>query len=125
MLFALRSVGGDLKKGLFGTKERPLVSASPLKEWKIELRRVFCLDAFRSKAAILEADAFADRVLADMGYAEVMPVHDLARLLPNIFGAQWTSFEAHEIRNRIVHDRDFRSIRSEAARVLKLYRDLS
>ena len=125
LLFALRSVGGDLKKGFFGTKERPLVSARRLlKEWKTIEARLLSRRSSEYKVAILEADAFADRVLTDMGYAGSDAGARFGSIAPEHFSGLSGLLEAHEIRNRIVHDRDFSLDQSEAARVLKLYRDL-
>ena len=124
LLFILRSVGGDLKKGFFGTKEHPLASAGSLgREWKRIESRLASGASSEYKAAILEADAFVDRVLSEMGYEGVDGGDRLAKISPEHFSKLSALVEAHEIRNRIVRDRVFVPDRSEASRVLKLYRD--
>lgn len=125
LLFSLRSVGGDLKKGFFGTKERPLVSAGRLlSEWKEIESRLSSGNPSAYKVAVFEADAFVDKVLAEMGYSGSDAGERLASIDPGHFSGIGGLLEAHEIRNRIVHDRAFSLDQSEARRVLSLYRNL-
>lgn len=124
LLFVLRPIGGDLKKGLFGTKERPLASVRNLtKEWKRIEARLLSDVPSEYKVAILEADAFTDRVLSEIGYEGVDFGERLGAILPGHFAKLPGLVEAHEIRNRIVLERNFSLDRSEAARVLTLYSD--
>lgn len=125
LLFTLRSVGGDLKKGFFGTKERPLTSSRRLlKAWKSIEVRLASGQPSEYKAAILEADAFVDKVLSEMGYSGKDAGERFSAISPGHFSGLSGLIEAHGIRNRIVYDRDFSPDQSEAMRVLSLYRDM-
>ncbi len=124
LLFILRSIGGDLKKGIFGTKERPLQSARSLnREWRRIEQRLERNASSEYKLAILEADVFSNRMLAEMGYEGTDLGGRLETIPPGHFAALESLREAHAIRNRIVLERDFSLDRDEAARVLSLYRD--
>jgi hypothetical protein len=124
LLFILRPIGGDLKKGFFGTKERPLASARSLaKEWKQVEARLLSNTPSEYKVAILEADAFVDKVLSEMGYEGSDCGERLGAISPGHFAKFPELIEAHEVRNRIVLDRGFTLDRIEAARVLDLYHD--
>ena len=124
-LFVLRPVSGDLKKGFFGTKERPLVSAGNLlREWKrIEARLASNILSER-KVAILEADAFVDRVLSELGYPGKDAGERFHAISPSHFSGLGGLLEAHDIRNRIVQEKDFPFESSEAVRILNLYRSI-
>jgi hypothetical protein len=124
LLFILRPVGGDLKKGFFGTKERPLASARSLnREWKNIEARLGCPTPSEYKLAILEADAFLDRVLSEMGYAGSDAGGRIEAIPPGHFSKLDALREAHEARNRVVLERNFVLGKTEAARVLGLYRE--
>ncbi len=125
LLFVLRSVSGDLKKGFFGTKEHSLTAGkSLLKEWKAIEARLVSGNSAECKVAILEADAFADRALSEMGYDGGDAGERFQSIAPGHFSGLPGLLEAHEIRNRIVHDSGFRIDRDESARVLALYRNI-
>lgn len=124
LLFVLRPIGADLKKGLFGTKERPLVSARTLqKEWRRIEERLLSKMPSEYKVAILEADAFTDRMLSEMGYEGKDVGERLRSIRPGHFSKMDALLEAHEIRNRVVLERDFSLDREEALRVLTLYHE--
>ncbi|QQR77068.1 MAG: hypothetical protein IPJ67_02840 [Candidatus Moraniibacteriota bacterium] len=125
LLFMLRAVGGDLKKGFFGTKERPLTSSRRLlKEWKSLEARLASGQPSEYKVALLEADAFVNKVLSEMGYEGKDAGERFSAIPPGHFSGLGGLIEAHEIHNRIVHERDFSLEQSEATRILSLYRDV-
>lgn len=124
LLFVLRSVSGDLKKGIFGTKERPLASPRSLdRSWSKIVSRAKGKSVSEYKLAVLEADAFADRALSEMGYSGADLGERLDTIPPRHFVALPALREAHEVRNRIVLSRDFVLDRAETERVLDLYRE--
>lgn len=122
LLFILRPIGADLKKGIFGTKERPLASARTLqKEWKRIEERLLSKSPSEYKVAILEADAFTDRMLSEMGYEGKDIGERLRAIRPGHFAKMEALSEAHAVRNRVVFERDFPLDRAEAIRVITLY----
>lgn len=125
LLFIIRPVSGDIKKGFFGTKERPLTSVrSLLREWKQIEARLTSNTLSERKVAILEADAFVDRVFSEMGYPGKDAGERFHAIAPGHFSGLSGLLEAHDIRNRIVQERDFSLEQSEAVRVLALYRGI-
>ena len=76
------------------------------------------------KVAILEADAFVDRVFSEMGYPGKDAGERFHAIAPGHFSGLSGLLEAHDIRNRIVQERDFSLEQSEAVRVLALYRGI-
>lgn len=124
LLFILRPVGGDLKKGIFGTKERPLASARSLnREWKGIEARLDRSAPSQYKLAILEADDFLNRALSEMGYAGSDSGGRLESIPPGHFSKLDALCDAHKVRNQIVLDRNFLLDKTEAARLLGLYRE--
>ena len=123
LLFALRPIGGDIKKGWFGSKERPLASPRRLaREWRAIESQLDSSAPNAGKVAILRADEFADRMLSETGYAGKSFGERLDGIPDRHFSKLAGLREAHEIRNKIVLDRSFVLDRLEAKRVLKLYR---
>ena len=122
LLFVLRPVGGDLKKGFFGSKERPLAFASTLRrEWARIEKRLAAGSPSDDKLAILEADAFVDRMLSEMGYPGKDVGERLLGIPPGHFSSLSGIIEAHDVRNGIIRDRKYALDHSEAKRVVKLY----
>lgn len=123
LLFSIRPIEGDLKKGFLGSKDRPLASERRLKrEWTRIQDRLETRVASDCKVAILEADAFADRMLSEMGYAGKSAGERLDGIPVGHFSSLAGLREAHEVRNRIVLERNYSPSREEAKRVLSLYR---
>lgn len=73
------------------------------------------------KLAVIQADSMLNETLKKMGYRGETLKDRLDQLtlatLPNIDQI----FEAHQIRNKIVHDPDYRLTLDEARRVLRIY----
>lgn len=123
LLFFLRPFRADMKKGRFGTKERPFASERVLlRRWQEIESRLLSRSKSGGAMAILEADSFVDQILSEMGYHG----KDFGERLDAIPPGHFTRFPdlraAHEIRNRIVLDSEFSIDRPEAVRVLSLYR---
>ncbi len=123
LLLSLRPVGGDLKKGFFGSKDRPLSFPWQLRrEWRRIEKLLESDSPTSSKVAVLHADAFSDRMLSEMGYDGNSFGERLDGIPAGHFQHLSSLREAHEIRNRIVFDRSFSLDRAEAKRILELYR---
>jgi len=123
MLFILRGISGDLKKIMYGTQDRPLVPKNAtLKRWEGILSRLESENPSQYKVALLEADALADEILASMGYVG----QNMAEKLETAWAGQLETkdllLEAHEVRNRVVHEENFVISREETERWLQNYR---
>ena len=123
LLFILRGgVASDLKATLYGA-ERPLTSRSKLiRRWEAILARLDTVNASQYKVAVLEADAFADEILREIGYVG----ETMALKLEQVKGSQLETKEsliaAHDIRNRVVHEAEYALSKEEAEQCLGLYR---
>lgn len=122
LLFSLRDVAGDLRTTLLGAK-RPLVRRSAaIKRWESILGRLESDNTSQYKAAILEADAFADELLKGMGYKG----NNMKERLDSIqsFQLETKSLleEAHALRNRIINDPDFHVTKEEAGETTDRYK---
>lgn len=122
ILFMLRGVSADLKKALFGA-ERPLLSHSTIiSRWEKILSRLEANNPSQYKVAVLEADAFADEILAGIGYEGATMAEKLENIHEGQLETKKALSEAHLIRNRIVHEADFVISREEAGACLDAYR---
>ncbi len=122
LLLVLRGISGDLKKALFAS-DRPLVSRSALiKRWEKILVRLEDENPSQYKVALLEADTLAEEILGGIGYSGAT----MGEKLGNVKGGQLETrellVEAHTVRNRVVHEKDFPLSREETEKCLELYR---
>lgn len=121
MLLILRGVSDNIKKTLFGTK-RPFVSKSKaIIRWEKILARLSDQNSSQYKVAILEADAFAEEIVSSMGYDGNTMAEKLASVHPGQIENRDLLVEAHQIRNRIIHEADFVLSQEEARKWLEAY----
>ncbi len=76
------------------------------------------------KLAIIEADALVDTILKRKGY----PGENMAERLKSVSQKNMPSlnelWEAHKTRNKISHESEFSLSKKEAARILKIYKQI-
>src|SRR3989344_5259828 len=107
MLLMLRGLSGDLKVALFGA-DRPLLSQfQAINRFEKSLARLESGNPSQYKVAVLEADAFADEVLSGIGYKGATMGEKLDGIHPGQLETKSELSEAHQIRNRIVHEAGF------------------
>lgn len=122
ILFMLRGVSADLKKTIFGG-ERPLLSHSTIiSRWEKILSRLEADNPSQYKVAVLEADAFADEILSGIGYRGATMTEKLGSIQEGQLETKEELSEAHQVRNRIVHEADFAISREDARKYLDIYR---
>jgi hypothetical protein len=121
MLLILRDIPGDLKKTLYGGK-RPLISQSKFqKRWKSIGSRLSTGNPSQYKAAILEADALAEEMLAGIGFDGANMGERLAAVGEGQLAALDDLRFGHAMRNRIIQDPAFALSREEAEEILGRY----
>ncbi len=121
MLLMLRGISSDIKKTLYGAK-RPILSKSKaIVRFETILSRLKGENPSQYKVAILEADAFAEEILADIGYKGETMAEKLETVHEGQIESKELLAEAHLIRNRIVHEADFSLSREEARKWLDAY----
>ncbi len=122
LLLILRGLGMDLKKVLYGT-ERPIISrTSSINRWEKILSRLESHNASQYKVAVLEADAWAEELLGGIGYKGATMSERLEQVRAGQLETKDILAEAHAVRNRIVHQKDFVLSREEAERSLMEYK---
>jgi len=93
-------------------------------QWSKVKKRLESENESEYKVAIIEADAIIDDLIARMGYKGA----NLSERLANIPQGQLAELDemkaAHEIRNRIIHEENFKVDRELAKGVLKKYEHL-
>ena len=91
------------------------------KEWKAVLKKLEAGDESNLKLAVIEADKILDNILKKINY----PGDNMGERLKHVTPAQIANIEAvwqaHKIRNNIVHDPDFRLTRADAENAVKIF----
>lgn len=122
ILLILRGVSSDIKKTLFGA-ERPLLSRSTIiNRWEKILSRLESGNPSQYKVAVLEADAFADGILSDIGYKGTTMAEKIENIHDGQLETKTDLAEAHEIRNRIIHEADLTLSMEDAQKCLDSYK---
>ncbi|MBP9751243.1 MAG: hypothetical protein KBD19_00085 [Candidatus Moranbacteria bacterium] len=122
MLLILRDIPSDLKKTLYGAK-RPIVSQSRFqKRWSGIEARLLTENPSQYKAAVLEADALAEEMLAGIGVGGSNMGERLAAVREGQIVRLGELREGHMMRNRIIQDPAFALSREEADTTLEKYR---
>ncbi len=124
LLIFINDIRANLQKQRFGTR-RPLIPQAKFrKRWDAVTARMDSTNPSHHKAAILEADTLADEMLGEIGYEG----GDIGERLEHVMPGQLLSAErlreAHLVRNRIIHDRDFELPKAEAEELLAFYEAL-
>lgn len=124
MLLLMRGVTENLKVQMYGTARPMLKKNEALARWRALENRLESDNPSHYKAAVLEADHFADELLKESGFDG----ENMGERLANMHPGQLVSYEglkaAHVIRNRIVNEPTFTLDRSEAKDLLEKYKAL-
>lgn len=122
LLLVLRGVSSDIKKTIFGTHRPLLLRSTAISRFEKILDRLKSDNPSQYKAAILEADAFADEILLGSGYKGASMAEKLESVQESRLETRGLLMEAHLVRNRIVSETDFVLSREEAEKWLAAYR---
>ncbi|MFA6183802.1 MAG: hypothetical protein WC682_01730 [Parcubacteria group bacterium] len=123
LLLIVRGLGGDLRNVVKGAP-MPLVSKKKMQRtWQEIENRLKTKSISQYKVAILEADKLVDEVLMNIGFGGVNMKERLEKANVNQVEEIDNLIEAHEIRNKIIQDDNFHVDKTEAARVIELYRE--
>lgn len=76
------------------------------------------------RIAILEADIILNEILNKAGYSGDTVADKLKQVEKSDFLTLENAWEAHKIRNKVVHDRDFVLSKKEAKRIMGLYQSI-
>jgi len=123
LLLVLRGLGGDLRDAMKGA-HMPLVSKKKMcKRWEQIEDRIKDGDIVQIKIAILEADKMADEILSAIGCSGKNMKEKLEAVNANQIEDKENLLEGHEVRNKIIHDDKLELEKTEAERVIGIYRD--
>lgn len=76
------------------------------------------------RIAILEADIILNEILTKSGYTGDTVADKLKQVEKSDFQTLENAWEAHKVRNKVVHDVDFVLSKREAKRIVKLYQSV-
>jgi hypothetical protein len=91
------------------------------KKWNAILKKLETGDESNLKLAVIEADKILDDLLKKIGYQGENMGERLKQLTPAQIANLEALWQAHKLRNSIVHDPDFRLTRSQAENAIKIY----
>jgi hypothetical protein len=75
------------------------------------------------KLALIEADSFLNKILEKMGYEGESLGERLKKIDENFLSNLQEVWQAHKLRNNIIHDPDFKITKEEAERAFQIYED--
>jgi len=124
LLLILRGVGANLRQAIKGM-DMPAVSKNKaLKNWQAIKNRLKSENSSQYKAAILEADKIADDILSKVGYKGKNIAERLEQVKPGQLENVEDLRSAHEVRNRIIYEKDFTIDEKGAENIIKIYENL-
>ena len=100
---------------------RPFGVKKTFKQWAKILKRLETENETEYKLAVIEADSLLDEILKKMGIEGEVLGERLKQLKPGILPNFEEAWQAHKIRNNIVHDPDYRLDLAEAKKVVSIY----
>lgn len=100
---------------------RPYGAKKIIKQWTKILARLDSGLESEYKLAIIESDSLLDEILKRMGYAGESLGERLKKVVPDILPNVEQVWEAHKIRNNIVHDPDYRLSLDSAKKAIAIY----
>lgn len=120
----------DLKTqySYYGLKKKAMpspVSSVPLAEfqtyWQGLSARLNYQDDAQWKLAVIEADNFFDYILGFLGYQGESMAEKLQKIMPGMLKNMNNIWQAHKIRNALVHDPTFKLSYKQAVDVINIY----
>lgn len=129
LLFALiiliSKIKSNIKKSLETISQSIETPALPkkamVKKWESVLEKLESDDENTCKLAVIEADKIFDDLLVKIGYQGEDMGDRLKQLTPAQLSNLDQVWQAHKVRNQIVHQPDFRLTRSQAVRAVEIY----
>lgn len=100
---------------------RPYGAKPEFKQWNKIFKKIETKKEADYKLAVIEADNFFDGILAKIGYKGETMSDKLKDAGPDVIPNFRDVWEAHKIRNNVVHDPDYRLAIEQAQTVLMIY----
>jgi hypothetical protein len=126
LLLIQRGVAGNMREKFLGMDAPRVILDKQEKakeEWDAIRRKLESGNAVDYKVAIIEADEFIEKIIAGLGYGG----ENFGERLENIPGGHIVNLagmkQAHQVRNRIIHDDNFVLSKTDALGVLSQYEE--
>jgi len=124
LILILKGLGRDVRTMLKGM-DMPAVSKGKMqKEWQKIRDRLESGNPSQYKVAILEADIIADKILFGIGYKGKNMTERLEKVKPGQLDNLEKLINVHQIRNRIIHEKDFAIDKKAAEENIEVYENL-
>jgi hypothetical protein len=125
VVFLIFRIRANIKKSLEMMVESVAAPGLPkkamVKKWESVLEKLEKGDENSYKLAVIEADKIFDDILKRIGYQG----EDMGERLKQITSAQLSNidevWQAHKVRNQIVHNPDFHLTHTQAKRAVEIY----
>ncbi|MBU4350895.1 hypothetical protein L6250_03635 [Candidatus Parcubacteria bacterium] len=91
------------------------------KRWQYTIKRLESPNVADWKLAVIEAEALTEEVLARMGFGGESFGERLKKMKPEQLPSLVNLTNAHQVRNNIVHDPDYRLDINEASKIIAVY----
>lgn len=91
------------------------------KEWESVIEKIEKEDASSYRLAVIEADKILDNLLKKNGYVGEDMGERLKQITPTQLSNIDEVWQAHRVRNRIVHESDFKLTHPHAKRAIEIY----
>ncbi len=121
LVIILKGFWSDLRVTLKGM-DMPLDSKNNMrKKWKKITDRLISDNSSQYKVAILEADMLVNKILSDMHIPGSNMIEKLEFLQPEQVPNREELKQAHLIRNKIIHEKDFTVEKEKAREILEIF----
>ena len=120
----LKGLGADIRQSIKGIKMPTTSPRSMRKKWDKIKARLGSENISQYKVAILEADSVIDDIIAKIGYEGKNMTEKLDLIKPGQLENLEEIRNAHQIRNRIIHEADFHVDKKMAEETIGVYEKL-
>lgn len=124
LMLIQRGLGGDMRDTLLGMNipsELVNKKSKLRKKWDGIRSKMKTKDESSAKVAIIEADNIIDDLIRRMGYKGENMGERLAGINPGQIDNIEELKKAHEVRNRIIHEEDFKLSSDQAGEIMGYY----
>ncbi len=124
LILKINILGKTLRQAAEAVSGSPLPKRKIIKQWEDIQIKFERGDDANMKLAIIEADKLLDSVLERMGYGGTSMGEKLQKIKPEQFPRLDLLWEAHKVRNNIVHNPEYTFTRADAERTLEIFRSV-
>lgn len=124
LIIILKGLGANIRMMLKGMEMPAMPKGRIKKRWEKIKKRLETENISQYKAAILEADNIADKLIEKIGYKGKNMAERLEQIRPGQLYKLEELKKAHQIRNQIIHEADFKVDKKTAEEIIGIYEGL-